>query len=179
MKRIELDFLEKRKFRLENEGVKLGFYAGIFILGVLLVFSLYFKIKIKTAGPSYERVKTAIRELKNKVASEGERIKSLEAQLLPKLSFLNSGLERRGFSYTEVFHILEKSLPSRAYLTELTVSSNGKVVFTGYFASSSSIKSFVESLSAGGKYQVYLMREERKAGGSVATIAWDLKGGGK
>ncbi len=179
MRKIELDFLEKRRFRLETEGVKLGFYIGLFLLGALIIFSLYYKVKIKSAGPSYNRLESSLRNLKVKVEAEKNRIKALETEIAPKINFLNSGLERRGFSYTKVFSLLEKNLPSRAYLTELTVSSNGKVVFTGYFASSSSIKSFVERLSSGGKYQVYLMREERKAGGSVATIAWDLKGGGR
>ncbi len=179
MKRIELDFLEKRRFSWENEGLKLLYYGLLFFLGVFLLLSGYFYFKTKAVRPQYETLKVSLAELKSKAEKERQDIKTLEEQLLPRINFLNSGLERKGFSYTEVFYMLEKALPSRAYLTELTVSSNGKVVFTGFFASSSSIKSFVDSLSQNGKYQVYLMREERKAGGSVATIAWDLKGGGK
>ncbi len=176
MKRIELDFLEKRKFSWENEGLKVLYYSLLFLLGSFLLLSGYFYFKTKSVRPQYEALKVSLGEIKSRVEKERQEIKNLEEELLPRINFLNSGLERKGFSYTEVFYMLEKALPSRAYLTELTVSSNGKVVFTGYFASSSSIKTFVDSLSQRGKYQVYLMREERKAGGSVATIAWDLKG---
>ncbi|GEM_PF-2549157 len=179
MKRIELNFLQKRRFSWENEGLKFSYYALLSLLALLFLVSAYFYFKIKAVKPQYESLNLALNQLRSSVEREKREIKSLEARLLPGISFLNSGLERKGFSYTEVFYMLEKALPSRAYLTELTVSSNGKVVFTGFFASSSSIKSFVDSLSQKGKYQVYLMREERKAGGSVATIAWDLKGGGK
>jgi len=99
-----------------------------------------------------------------------------KAKVAPEISLLNSAIERKAFSYTDTFWLLEKALPRRSYLTRITISSNGKVVLTGVFSSSAAIKNFMETLSDRGKYQVYLTREEMGKGGRTANIAWDLKG---
>jgi len=177
VRRIELDFLEKHRFSLKKYRDRIFYFALLFFLFFFIVGSLFFYTKAKSQERKLSGLSVEVSQLEVKVKKQEKGLKLMKAKIVPEIEFLNSGLERKAFNYTEAFYLLEKALPSKSYITRITISSRGKVVSTGVFSSSSAIKKFVEELSQGGKYQVYLTREEMKGGRRVANIAWDLKGG--
>jgi len=177
LKKIELDFLEKDRFTLRKHGKKILYYSLIFLFGFFIVSSIFYFFKSKSREKRYFMLKNEVAVLQVRVGEKEKKLKIEKAKITPEINLLNRAIERKAFSYTDTLWLLERALPGRSYITRITISSNGKVVLTGVFSSSSAIKNFMETLSSGGKYQVYLTREEMGRGGRTANIAWDLGGG--
>jgi len=178
LKKIELDFLERQRFSLERQGRKIAYYFLLLLFVFFLFSSLLYYIRGKNKTKKFLDLNSEVSSTEEKVTKNKKELKKRKAIISPEIKILNSAIERKAFSFTEAFWMLENSLPKRSYITRITISSNGKVVLTGIFIGSSAIRDFMESLSKGGKYQVYLTREERGKKGRAANIAWDLKGGG-